>query len=58
MSRLGRLCGKAEDSNRANSESNQNFSHGGFLLNDSCVPCLTATQFYTLSMTLVFARYG
>jgi len=58
MSRLGRLCGKAEDSNRANSESNQNFTHGGFLPNDSCVPSLTATQSYTLFMTLVLAGRG
>ena len=55
MSRLGRLWSKTENSNRANSESNQNFTHGGFLPNDSCVPCLTATLVYTLFMTLVFA---
>jgi hypothetical protein len=42
------LWSKAEGSNRANSNSNQNFTHGGLLPNDGCVPSLTATQFYTL----------
>jgi hypothetical protein len=30
MSRLGRLRNKAEGSNRGNSNSNQNFTHGFF----------------------------
>src|SRR5262249_59847513 len=45
MSRLGRLWSKAEGSNRTNSNRNQNFTHGGLLPNDGCVPSLAATQF-------------
>jgi hypothetical protein len=54
MSRLGRLWSKAEGSNRANSNSNQNFIHGGF--SDGYVPCLTATQFYTLLPRVAWVR--
>src|SRR5262249_45881801 len=38
MSRLGRLWSKAECSNRASSNSNQNFSHGGFSLTTVACP--------------------
>ena len=37
MSRLGGVWSKAESSNRANSNSNQNFSHGGLLPNDDAL---------------------
>jgi hypothetical protein len=56
MSRFGRLWSKAEGSNRANSNSNQNFTHGDLLPNDGCVPFLTATQFYTLLPRVAWVR--
>ena len=56
MSRLGRVWSKAEGSNRPDSNSNQNFTHGDVLPNDCCVPSLTATQFYTLLPRAAWVR--
>jgi hypothetical protein len=53
MSRLGRLGSKTEGSNRANSNSNQNFTHGGPLPKEGLRAVSNRQQFYTLLLPVV-----